>query len=79
MTVLAILGVFSIFRQYCCMQYGYLSVFYLEHLGEISGVHPDTITSISISVLTSDIVLSQQQYHSPYVFQGIPKLIRVQQ
>ena len=54
MTVLAILGVFSLFRQYCSMQYGYLSVFYLEHLGEISGVHPDTI---SISVLTSDTLL----------------------
>ena len=58
MTVLAVLGVFSLFRQYCSMQYGYLGVFSLEHLGEISEVHPDTI---SISVLTSDIVLSQQQ------------------
>ena len=58
MTVLAVLGVFSLFRQYCSMQYGYLGVFSLEHLGEISGVHPDTI---SISVQTPDIVLPQQQ------------------
>ena len=60
MTVLAVLGVFSLFRQYCSMQYGYLGLFSLEHLGENSGVHPDTIIN-SISVQTSDIILPQQQ------------------